>query len=111
MAIEFHREYDVSIFTKIERIFLNSKNSKVQILSDSRRQFKNNTLSYDIVLNDDYLRIELNDLEVSYRRSIRIIKDEIGKIIEEVNKELRPDSTEYYLNIRFKEGNPFYGFI
>ncbi|PKU51250.1 MULTISPECIES: hypothetical protein [Lysinibacillus] len=109
MSIEYYGTFNEQVFEKLDQIFLNKESSKVLQVSNVRRIYKVGTLSFEVVIDRESIRIELSDLEVSYRRSTHIIKTELGNILEDIPSKLKNDRCEYYLDIYFKGENPYYG--
>ncbi|MFD2628820.1 hypothetical protein [Oceanobacillus kapialis] len=112
MQIEFEGDFDENTFDKIDHLF-NKQNSNLRIinLSNSRKIYRSNTLSFEVTVRKGLIQVHLEDLEVSFRRSRKIIDEEIGILLEEFSKILKEDNVNYYFNINFKEFNPYYGFF
>ncbi|WP_121639513.1 hypothetical protein [Virgibacillus sp. Bac330] len=114
MQVEFVGDFNIDTFNKIEEMFRDSTSDlKVIKLSNLRRLYKINTLTFEIVIDNtnNIFRLDLSDLEVSYRRSRRLIDYELGEILEKLSRILKEDESKYYFNIGFKEVNPYYGFF
>ncbi|MGM0775481.1 MAG: hypothetical protein ACQEXE_01590 [Bacillota bacterium] len=112
LNVEFTGQFDENIFSKLDNIFSSQPGDfKVIPLSNTRKIYKINTLSYEIKVNHNEISLHLYDLEISYRRSKKIIENELGKLLEELSKTLKEDRSEYFLNINFKEYNPYFGFF
>lgn len=114
MEIEYQGNFDRSTFDKLDSVFLNKgDNQRIIPISNTRKIYKLDTLSFEISLNEqnNTLHLSLQDLEVSYRRSRKIIEDELGKLLEEINNKIKADNTHYSLIINFNDFNPYYGFF
>lgn len=44
----------------------------------------------------------MDDLDISYRRSKKIIQNEIGTLLDEISAVLKPDNSLYAVDIKFK---------
>jgi hypothetical protein len=114
MQVEYYGEFDRNTFRKIDQLmFDNSVNLKQISLSETRKLYKKDTLSFEISI-DEYtgnIRFSIDDLEVSYRRSRNIIEKELGVLLEKLSKCIKEESSQYFLNVSFKEFNPYYGFF
>lgn len=112
MQVEFNGEFDRDVYRKIDEVFSSaSKDYKITTISNVRKQYKVGTLIYEVVINSEQVRLEVQDLEVSFRRSKTIIQKEIGGLLESLSKTLKEDKSNYYLTINFKEYNPYFGFF
>ncbi|PID00805.1 hypothetical protein [Sporosarcina sp. P29] len=112
MQVEFTGEFDKDIFKEIDKIFCSkSTDYKIIQLSNARKIYKIKTLSYEVVTSPHQIRLIVEDLEVSYRRSKTIIQKEIGILLESLSRVLKEDKSDYYLTIDFKEYNPYFGFF
>lgn len=112
MQVEFTGEFDENIFSRIDEVFSSqSSDYKITLLSNVRKIYKIKTLTYEVVISPNQIRLKVEDLEVSYRRSKTIIQKEIGVLLENLSKVLKEDKSDYYLTIDFKEYNPYFGFF
>ncbi|WP_018705774.1 hypothetical protein [Siminovitchia fordii] len=112
MQVELCGNFHYEMLGKIDSFFL-SKYEEIKItkLSNCRVLYKINTLAFEIVIEENQIRFTIDDLEVSYRRSRTIIQKEIGGLLEGLSRIAKEDSSDYYLNINFKEYNPYFGFF
>jgi len=113
MIVDFDGEFTEDIFNKIDQVFSNqSKNYKIITLSTSRKLYKLGSLSFEInIENNKRIVLQMQDIEISYRRSITIVENELGVLFENLSKVIKEDKSDYYLNINFKEYNPYFGFF
>jgi hypothetical protein len=112
MNVEFNGQFDKNIFEKIDAVFsAQAGEYKIIPLSKTRKLYKIKTLTYEVVVNHGNIGLYIHDLEISYRRSKKIIEKELGKLLEDLSKTLKEDRSEYFLNINFKEYNPYFGFF
>lgn len=112
MQVEFTGSFNYDVFAVIDKVFAEQgKEYKITNLSITRKQYKVGTIKYEVVTSSEQIRLEVEDLEVSFRRSKNIIQDEIGILLENLSRVLKEDETDYYLNINFKEYNPYFGFF
>lgn len=114
MMVEYDLDLDETVFDKIDHIF-NQHFSKIRIitLSNIRRIYKLDTLAIEVSIDENYnkLRLHIDNLEISFRRSREIIDNELGVLFESLSQKLKVDNSEYYFKIGFKEFNPYYGFF
>ena len=114
MEVSYQGDFDRDIFDVLDKTFLErGENQKIISVSNMRKIYKLDTLSFEISV-DEYsstIQLSLQDLEVSYRRSKKIIEEELGQLLEEINKKIKADNTHYSLIIQFNEFNPYYGFF
>lgn len=110
--VEYYGQFDECTFEKLDALFSNGTNEiKIIQLSKSRKIYRVGTLSFEVVFSQDNISVRLQDLEVSYRRSKTIMEDELNSLFEGITKTLREDRTKYFLNVNFKEFNPYFGFF
>jgi len=112
MQVEFTGNFDEDTFAGIDKVFTSqSNNYKITSLSKTRKIYKVKTLAYEVLVSHNQVRLKVEDLEVSYRRSKTIIQKEIGVMLENLSKVLKEDKSDYYLTIEFKEYNPYFGYF
>lgn len=111
MQVEFTGDFDEEVLNLIDQVFSREEEVKIIPLSNVRKLYKVKTLTYEIVVSPNQVRLQVTDLEVSFRRSKTIIQNEIGKLLESLTKALKEDKSDYYLTINFKEYNPYFGFF
>ncbi|MDY7044389.1 hypothetical protein RVS70_09245 [Virgibacillus sp. M23] len=113
MQVEYSGDFEEDIVEKVDKVFNMQNQELKQInLSSSRRLYKVGTLSFELVVeNNKKIRLQLEDLEISYRRSKKIIDEELSVLLEQLSRSIKEDHCEYYFNINFKEFNPYYGFF
>ncbi|GGB51821.1 hypothetical protein GCM10011409_31740 [Lentibacillus populi] len=114
MHVEFNGGFDENTFTKIDEVFNDQIGDMKQIkLSNQRKLYRLGTLNFEINIDESNNKIilSLNDLEVSFRRSRKIIDQELGCLLETLSKTLKDDRSEYFFNINFKDFNPYFGFF
>lgn len=114
MMVEYELKLNQHTFENVEAVFHELFSEvKITVISNIRRLYKLETInvevSIDIKLNK--IRLHIDNLEVSYRRSRNIIDKELGKLLEKLAYKLKIDNSDYYFNISFKEFNPYYGFF
>lgn len=112
LHVEYYGEFDETVFDKLDSLFTKGIHEiKITQLSKSRKIYRVGTLSFEVVFFHDNVSVRLQDLEVSYRRSKTIIENELNSIFEGITKTLKEDNTKYFLNVNFKEFNPYFGFF
>lgn len=112
MQVEYEGDFDGSTYNKINKVFERQQSDfKLIKLSESRALYKLNSLQFEIVNEHNLIRVQLEDIEVSFRRSRRIIDEELAGLLEDLSKVLKEDNSNYYFNVSFKEFNPYYGFF
>jgi hypothetical protein len=114
MEVTYHGDFDKRTFDTIDKVFLDkAKNKKIIPISHTRKIYNLDTLSFEVSLNENEgtLQMSLLDLEVTYRRSKRIIEEDIAILFEEINSKLKTDKSLYSLIIYFNDYNPYYGFF
>lgn len=112
MQVEFKGGFDKDIFDKINEVFsTQSKDYKITTISNARRLYKVRTLTYEVVVGSGQIRVQIQDLEVSFRRSKVIIQKEIGGLLESLSRVIKEDKCDYYLTIDFEDYNPYFGFF
>lgn len=110
--VDFNGQFDYDIFEKLDSVFTSQCDQyKIVPLSNTRRLYKINTLTYEVILSPQSIQVQLNDLEISYRRSKTIMEQELGVLLEQLSKVIKEDTSEYFLNINFKEYNPYFGYF
>lgn len=99
------------IFSKIEEIFtrVNPSQFKINELSDQRKLYSLGTFTIEVSIDSNNVNFDFNDFEVSYRRSSTIISDNILPMFEEIQRKLKPENIECFLDIKFYGDNPYYG--
>ena len=114
MVVEYNLEIDEKIFEKIDNKF-NEHFSEIKIipLSNVRRIYKLDTIGIEVSIDEinNQLRLHIDKLEISFRRSRKIIDNELGVLFESLSQELKVDQSEFYFKVIFKEFNPYYGFF
>lgn len=112
MQVEYEGKFDENTIFKVTEVFEKQQGDfKLIVLSDIRSLYKIKSLSFEVTIEDGLVRIQLEDLEVSFRRSRKIIEDELSILLESFSKALKEDNSSYYFNVNFKEFNPYYGFF
>ena len=112
MQVEFEGDFERNIFEKLDEVFsTKSENYKITPISNVRKLYKINAITYEVVVSPNQIRVQLQDLEVSFRRSKVIIQKELGGLLENLSRVLKEDKCDYYLSIEFKESNPYFGFF
>lgn len=112
MQVELTGYFGEDVFDKIDHVISNEC-SEYQIItiSNIRKLYKVKTLTYEIVVGPQQIRLQVDNLEVSFRRSKIIIHKEIGYLLERLSKVLKEDKGDYYLSVDFKKYNPYFGFF
>ncbi|MCL7871008.1 hypothetical protein [Bacillus altitudinis] len=112
MDIEFTGDFSRDIFKKIDSILLKDAYCKMSLLSNTRRRYKVKTIHFEVSLDEYHNKLNffMDDLDISYRRSKKIIQNEIGTLLDEISAVLKPDNSLYAVDIKFKKSNPYYGY-
>lgn len=112
MQVEYIGSFDEKTIATISEVFAKQQREfKFIQLSDSRVLYKLRSLTFEIVIEHNIVRIHLEDLEVSFRRSQRIIEEELALLLEDLSRALKEDESNFYFNVNFKQFNPYYGFF
>lgn len=114
MVVEFDGDFDEETFKILDNV-INDYTDKIKIttISNVRRIYKLDTLSFELTIDkkERTLRLHIDNMEISFRRSRTIIDKELGILFEKISQSLRVINSEYYFNISFREFNPYYGFF
>lgn len=113
MVVEFNGNFTIDVFNKIDDVFSNQiSNYKIISLSYTRKIYRLGSLSFEINLESDQkIILQMEDNEVSYRRSVNLVENELGVLFERLSKQIKEDTTDYYLNISFNDYNSYFGFF
>lgn len=113
MEITYKGPFERSALLKIEE-YLRTTGSKIKIqgLSNTRKIYTVDTIVFETYVNEDdgEIRFSIHDLEISYRRSNKLIDNELSILFEKLQTILKPDAGSYGISIDFKGYNPYFGF-
>lgn len=113
MQVIFNGEFNREVFNNIDEIFtIINSDLRINIISNVRRTYKLKTILIETYIDEknNKINFSIQDLEVSYRRSRKMIENELAIIFEKLQYSLRPENGDFGLNISFKEYNPYFGF-
>lgn len=114
MEVTYNGHFNKETFNIIDKVFLDkTTNNRVIPISQTRKIYNIKTLSFEVSVNEneETLQISLQDLEVTYRRSKKLIEEDIANLFEELNSKLNTSKSLYSLVIHFNDFNPYYGFF
>lgn len=116
VSMQFRLGGDIDVKQKaIQDVFTFLKNREfVEIYKDlpnSKTLLMNGTVyKLSLDLNDDVFSIQSTDQKVPYRDAIKIIENDLLKLIEILEKQVNLTSTNYSLVVKFKDiTNPYLG--
>lgn len=115
MQVVFEGSYDRNSLELIEDAF-RSKHINVRniiSLSNVRKIFSLGSLRFEVSVDEQEGQIyfSIHDMEVSFRRSKKLIETELAQIFETMQLTLKPDLGQFGLIIEFKGYNPYFGFF
>lgn len=115
LSIEYSGQFDIDIFSDLDsKLYDYTNDINIRQISQTRKSYRVKTINFELYYDEHYdvLRFELSKLELSYRRSLKMMDEEMNFIIELLSRTIKEDNTEYYFDITFKDDfNPFYGFF
>lgn len=113
MQVELKGSFEQDVFYKINKILreIDPESFKVTKISNIRFIYKVYTINLEVVLDDDCLRFDIHDLQVSYRTSRKLIDQKLADIFEKIQYVAKADSGRFGVIITFEKYNPYFGFF
>lgn len=109
---DFDNLLKINPIEKIEEYLEKLNNFKIEKKNASSAFFtiKGYTIRVVIKEENNSVRIEIGDKDISYRESVKIL-DKLSNTLEEMNNIFKSDEQEYYISMTLESENPFKGIL
>jgi len=115
MQVVFEGSYERMALNRIEEALRtrNKKISNILTVSNVRKIFTLGSVRFEVTVDEQKgtIYFSIHDMEVSFRRSKKLIENELSALFETMQMVLKPDAGQYGLNVEFKGINPYFGFF
>lgn len=99
-----------------EKLFSSNNNNinfqKIIPISNVRSRLVAEEFELEVYFNEDdgEIQVTFKEIRIGYRDILNFLQNEIHFVNECLNKYINYETNDYYLKIKFKNSNPFFGF-